>query len=52
MIDQELLRGEMENSSVTRSSPQDVAIRLKEIRQQYPDATTDVQWRALLERYG
>ena len=52
MIDQELLRGEMENSSVTRSSLQDVAAKLKEIREQYPGASTDAQWNALLSRYG
>jgi hypothetical protein len=52
MIDQALLRGEMENSSVARSTPQDVAKKLKEIRQQYPDTSTDADWSALLARYG
>lgn len=52
MIDQALLRGEMENSSVTRSSPQDVAKKLKEIRQQYPETSTDAQWSGLIVRYG
>ena len=52
MIDQELLRGEMENSSVTRSSSEDVAAKLKEVRQQFPNASTDQQWNALLAQYG
>ena len=52
MIDQELLRGEMENSSVTRSSPEHIAARLKEIRQQYAAVSTDAQWTALLMQYG
>jgi hypothetical protein len=52
MIDQELLRGEMENSSVTRSSPQDIATKLRDIRQQYPEAATDAQWSAILVHYG
>ncbi len=52
MIDQELLRGEMENSSVAPSTPQDVAAKLHEIRQQYSEASTDAQWTAILARYG
>jgi hypothetical protein len=52
MIDQELLRGEMENSSVARCTPQDVAVKLSEIRQQYPEASSDTQWNAILSRYG
>lgn len=52
MIDQQLLRGEMQNSSVTRTSPENIAAKLREIRQQYPEASTDAQWTALLARYG
>jgi hypothetical protein len=52
MIDQELLRGEMENSSLARCTPQDVATKLREIRQQYPEASSDIQWNAILSRYG
>ncbi len=52
MIDQELLRGEMENSSVTRSSSEDVAAKLKEVRQQFPNTSTDQQWSTLLAQYG
>jgi hypothetical protein len=52
MIDQELLKGEMENSSVNRSSPEAVAARVHDIRQQYPEGATDAQWAAVLARYG
>jgi hypothetical protein len=52
MIDQELLKEEMENSSVNRSLPEAVAARVHEIRQQYPEVSTDAQWSALLARYG
>ena len=52
MIDQELLRGEMENSSVTRSTSQEVEAKLHELRQQYSGASADVEWMAVLSRYG
>ena len=52
MIDQELLRGEMENSSVKRSSPEDVTAKLLDVRRQYSAVATDVQWHELLARYG
>ncbi len=52
IIDQELLRGEMENSSVAHCTPQDVAAKLHEIRQQYTEASSDAQWNAILDRYG
>jgi hypothetical protein len=52
MIDQELLGGEMENSSVNRSSPEAIAARVQEIRRQFPEVSTDAQWAAILVRYG
>jgi len=52
MIDQELLRGEMENSSVASSTPAQVAFRLQEVRQQYSEASTDAEWAKILSRYG
>jgi hypothetical protein len=42
----------MENSSVARCTPQDVAAKLHEIRQLYPEAASDAQWSAVLTRYG
>lgn len=52
LIDQELLRGEMENSSMSRSTPEARAARLGEVRAQYPEATTDAGWNGVLARYG
>lgn len=52
MIDQELLRGEMENSSVAPSTAEQIAVKLHELRQQYPEASTDAAWAAILTRYG
>lgn len=52
MIDQELLQGEMENSSVNRVSPEAIGAKVQEIRQQYPEASTDAQWATVLARYG
>ena len=52
MIDQEVMRCEMENSSAPQCTPQEVAAKLHEIRQQYPDATDDAAWNAILQRYG
>jgi hypothetical protein len=52
MIDQELLGAEMENSSVNRSSAEAISARVHEIRQQFSEASTDMQWAAILARYG
>jgi len=52
MIDQQLLGGEMENSSVNRSSPDAIAGRIREIRQQFPEVSTDAQWATILAQYG
>jgi hypothetical protein len=52
MIDQALLADEMENSSVNRSTPEDVAAKVVEIRQQFPEANSDAQWAATLAGYG
>jgi len=52
MIDQEVMRSEMENSSAPQCTPQEIAARLREIREQYPGATNDAAWYSILERYG
>jgi hypothetical protein len=51
-IDQELLRAEMLNSSLTPSSPDAIAERIREIRQQYPEAATESGWTTVLAQYG
>lgn len=52
MIDQQLMLGEMENSSAPKSSAQDVAAKVREIRQEYPEVSDDAAWSATLRRYG
>jgi len=52
MIDQEVMRSEMENSSAPQCTPQEVAARIREIREQYPGATNDAAWSSILDRYG
>ena len=52
MIDQEVMRSEMENSSAPQCTPQEVAARLREIREQYPGATNDAAWNSILGHYG
>ncbi|MGH9546078.1 MAG: SurA N-terminal domain-containing protein [Terriglobales bacterium] len=51
LIDQELLREQLDASNVQPASPEDVAQRVVEIRKQYPEAETELGWRALLDRY-
>ncbi len=52
MIDQEVMRGEMENSSAPQCTPHEVAVRLHEIREQHTNATDDAAWNAILQNYG
>ncbi len=52
LIDRELLHGEMENSSVSRSTPEAVAAKIQDVRHQYPEASTDAGWSTILTRYG
>lgn len=52
MIDQALLADEMENSSVNRSTPEDVAAKILDVRQQFLEAKLDSQWLVTLEKYG
>lgn len=52
MIDQEVMRSEMENSSAPQCTPQEIAARLRAIREQFPGATDDATWDAILRRYG
>jgi peptidyl-prolyl cis-trans isomerase SurA len=52
LIDQELLREQMRSSEFKRATPEEVAQRVQEIRQQYAEAKSDEGWLALLRRYG
>ena len=51
LIDQELLREQLDTSNVQHASPEEVAQRVVEIRKQYPEGETELGWRALLDRY-
>ena len=51
LIDQELLREQLQASDAHEASPEEVAQRVAEIRKQYPEAETELGWRTLLDRY-
>jgi hypothetical protein len=51
LIDQELLREQLRAGDAEPASQEDVEKRLAEIRKQYPEAETELGWRALLDRY-
>ncbi len=51
LIDQELLREQLQASDPQHASPDEVSQRLAEIRKLYPEADTELGWRALLDRY-
>ncbi|MGH9499015.1 MAG: SurA N-terminal domain-containing protein [Terriglobales bacterium] len=52
LIDQELLREQMRASNFQHATDQEIAERIKDIRQQYPQAKTAQDWEALLSRNG
>jgi len=51
LIDQELLREQQPAADAPQASPEEVAQRVAEIRKQYPEAETELAWRALLDKY-
>lgn len=52
LIDQELLREQMQSSDFPHATELEVAARIAEVRNQYPQAGTNSSWQALLVRYG
>src|SRR5438477_7961886 len=52
LIDQELLRQQMNDADLENVSPQDVAIQIGDIRKQYTAASTAAAWSAALRQYG
>jgi len=52
LIDQELLREQLRAPDSPHASPEDVAARVVEIRQQYPNPESEASWQALLQSYG
>ncbi len=52
LIDQELLREQMQSSDFQHATVPQVESRIAEVRNQYPEAGTNSAWQALLVRYG
>jgi hypothetical protein len=52
LIDQELLREQIHASDFHQATGEQVAKRIQEIRQRYPEAATPDGWNAVLSRYG
>lgn len=52
LIDQELLREQMESSDFQHAAPDEIEARIEDVRNQYPQAGTNSAWQALLVRYG
>jgi len=51
LIDQELLREQMRAADIQPASAEEVTQRVEEIRKQFPEAETELGWRAVLDRY-
>jgi SurA-like protein len=52
LIDQELLRQQIRSADFQHASDQEIAVRIQEIRRQYPGAASESGWHAALTRYG
>lgn len=51
LIDQELLREQQPSTDAPHAALEEVAQRVAEIRKQYPEAETELGWKALLDKY-
>ncbi|MCI0355203.1 MAG: SurA N-terminal domain-containing protein [Acidobacteria bacterium] len=52
LIDQLLLAQQLETTGFNHATPDEVAARIREIRNETPGAGTDAGWKLLLARYG
>ncbi|HXE90987.1 MAG TPA: SurA N-terminal domain-containing protein [Terriglobales bacterium] len=52
LIDQALLQQQMENTGFEPATSEDVAERLRNVRERLPQGQDDAAWHALLARYG
>jgi hypothetical protein len=52
LIDQELLRSEMERSTFQRAIAQEVGQKLQELRKAFPEVQSESDWNAVLAKYG
>jgi peptidyl-prolyl cis-trans isomerase SurA len=51
LIDQELLREQMQSSDFPRATTGEISQQMQQIRKLYPGAETDSGWREILQRY-
>ena len=51
LIDQELLREQMQSSDLPRATATEIDKAIADVRRQYPEAAADSGWQALLTRY-
>jgi len=51
LIDQELLQGQMKSADFPHATDAEVAARMADARKQYPQATSEEAWQALLAQY-
>ncbi|HZQ23700.1 MAG TPA: SurA N-terminal domain-containing protein [Terriglobales bacterium] len=52
LIDQELLREQLQAAPVPQAKPGDVKAKIEEVRKLYPGADQEAGWQATLSRYG
>jgi hypothetical protein len=52
MVDQELLREEMERSTFQHAAATEVDQNIQELRKTFPEAASDAGWTSVLARYG
>ncbi len=52
LIDQELLRQQMQAFDFQQATPEEVRQRIQEIRKQYPGGKTDESWHVALQSFG
>jgi hypothetical protein len=52
LIDQELLRQQLQGMKLSPASSGELENKLQEVRKQMPEGTSDASWNAALERYG
>jgi peptidyl-prolyl cis-trans isomerase SurA len=51
LIDQELLREQMQSSDFPRATPEEIGKSIAQVRGQYPGAATESGWQSILSRY-
>jgi DNA polymerase III gamma/tau subunit len=52
LVDQQLLRAELERSNLQHATTQEVDEKIRQLRKEFPGAETEDGWKAVLSRYG